>query len=333
MSLKGYLTMFIFFLTLTALVPYVQGYTSTRHYMITNGYSAGDKVMFIVNENGTRWAFLYNGKGTKREILNFSESYQPIHWNGAFWLLKSGRRNVTLALYNGSLRILKRFKNGTLCNDNLFVEWNGKEYLIQFIQGPSRCGLGAGGEEHSKLYILRDGKLYHLAEFDGSVPAYWIHNRWFIIGNGTLYTVKNYTLRKIGNVRGRVSPIVGKERMWLLTVGRLFNASSLEYRITVYRIKPDYLKKVFSEKVDGIVEIPQYWIGNPVFVLKENGYYRLMVFNETSKHFFGIRICKGDYLRAVPDGNEILALCGRLNREKRKQEKMNGLFSGSRGVF
>jgi len=312
-NLKKYLTICIFFLTLTALISDVKGDANAQHYMIISAYSVGDKVIFTVEENGSRLAFLYDNRNIKRKILDFNTSYQPVHWNGAFWLLKKGNINVTLAIWNGSLRILKQFKNGTLCNNNVFVKWNGNEYLIQFIQGPSRCGLGVGGREHSKLYILRKERLYPLAGFDGTASVNWLKNRWFIIGNGTLYAIENCTLQKIGNVRGQASLVAGKEGIWMLTAERLFNASNLEYMITVYRIETSHLENVFSEEVDGIVEIPKHWRGSPVFVLKKNGYYHLMVFNETFKRFFDIRVCKGDYFHIIPHEKSVLALCGCLD--------------------
>ncbi|WP_456396516.1 hypothetical protein [Thermococcus sp.] len=306
-----YLTVF-----LTALVLNLP-FTLAGHYIIDDAYSTGDRVMFIVEENGSRMAFLYNGSIAEREFLNFGGSYHPLHWNGDFWILKRGNRNVTLALYNGSLKILAEFKNGTLCNDNLFLSWNGEKYMVQFIQGPSRCGLGTGGMERSELYLIRGGRLYYLAEFDGSVSVYWFQNRWFIIGDGgILYTVEEHSLRKIGDVTGRASFVSDGKKLWVLTAERIFNASGLEYRITVYSLKASHLERIFSKKVDGIVGIPQYWKGNPAFILQKNGYYWLMVFNKTSGDFSGIRICKGDYLHIIPNGNSILAICGRLSREK-----------------
>ncbi len=269
--------------------------------------------MFIVKENGKQLAFLYKRNVMEREVLNFSNSYQLLHWNGAFWLLKKGDRNVTLALYNGSLRILKRFTNGTQCNNNIFIDWNGKEYLIQFIQGPLRCGLGSEGREQSELYILRGGKLYYLARFEGTAQMDWLQNRWFIIGNGTLYAAENHILRRLGNIRGRTSLVIENGRIWVLSAERLFNVSGLKYRITAYRVETDHLKSVFSENVDGIVSMPQRWKGTPLFVLKNDGYYQLMVLNETAKSFFDVRICKGDYLHVIPNG---LALCGHLSRKK-----------------
>ncbi len=239
---------------------------------ILDAYSTEDRIAFLVF-NGTSeelYSIVYNGHSFEAERLNFTLSrYQVRHWNGEYWILQRGERG-TVELYTyreGRLKLIKTFTGGSLCTDNdLEIEWNGREYFLTFIMQGSNDDLNTGECYFiSENYLLKGENLIPL---NVSGPATWIPalNAWLVEGS----------LAYLVDESGKLLDKYNFSKTGIYLVGLAINGSKTlitvsadEGWVWVFAIGNSLLVLLYNQKF-GERELgegpypPKVWIGKPV---------------------------------------------------------------------
>jgi len=233
---------------------------------IFNVYSFGDKAAFVVVNTTTleSYALIYNGSFVEMYPLNFSLRHTLVHWNGKYWLLQKGERGtVELYIYNGTLKHIKTFKNGSLCVDNdLEIKWNGKEYFLTFIEASPHDNPNTGEcILKFKHYILKDENLIPV---NVSGTPHWVPplNVW-LVGNSLVSENGKVTHLNIVNASLYTEGIAYNDtHVWLVVA---LNSNPSTY-VTIYELNDLTPIKVYSTKVNGNVYPPETLRGNPILI-------------------------------------------------------------------
>ncbi|NJE61733.1 hypothetical protein [Thermococcus sp. 21S7] len=305
-----------FVLSLLITLPLV---SSAENLKIINVYSIGDKAAFLVvnTSNNQLMELAYkDGRFTRMRPLNFSlRTYSPVHWNGEYWLLQKGLGPVVeLYIYNGSLKHVKTFVNGTICAYNdLRIWWNGEEYLLTFLKSSPNDNPATGECYYpTDMYLLLNDKLIPL-NVSGTMT--WVPpiKEWFATGVDWFEGDKMEKIALINETGGVVflnvtlQGLYGSEiayngsTAWLVLDWAEGNLTHIE----VYLLGRNVARRVHHEDANGSIGIPiatwgnwpqkLAWNGNPiliqstgilndtVLIFNGTGFSRVGTFNDCSE--------------------------------------------------
>jgi len=293
--------------------------SSSENLRIVNVYSIGGKAAFLVvnTSNNQLMELVYeDGRFTRVYPLNFSlETYIPVHWNGEYWLLQEGLGpGVGLYIYNGSLKHVATFVNGTICAYNdLRIQWNGEEYLLIFLESSPNDNPATGDCYYpTSTYLLLKDKLIPL-NVSGTMTWAPPIKEWFATGvdwSEGDRVEKIALINETGGVAFLNVTLPGLydteiayngSKAWLVLDWGNRNLTHIE----VYRLGRNVARRVYNEDVNGNVGSPistwgnwpqkLAWNGNPILIqptgilndsvllFNGTGFSRVGTFNDCSE--------------------------------------------------
>ncbi|WP_457751864.1 hypothetical protein [Thermococcus sp.] len=252
-----------FILSLLFTLPLV---SSAENLEILNVYSLGDKAAFLVMNTSSNqlMELVYENRDfTGTHSLGFGLAYSPAHWNGRYWLLQKGLGPVVgLYIYNGSLKHVKTFVNGSVCAYNdLRIQWNGREYLLTFLKSSPRDNPATGECYYpTERYLLLKDKLIPL-NVSGTMT--WVPplGEWIAMGE------KIALINETGGgvvLNVPIPGLYGSEiayngsKVWLV----LYWADGNLTHVEVYRLERNVARSVYHGDVNGRVGGPVVTLGN-----------------------------------------------------------------------